>query len=88
MITNNRHRPYTPDDKNKLRDLYYKGYTNEEIANKLHRSTMSIKVMRSKMRLVDRRPGNEFVLEGVLSDYYPPFYVEILRERWESQLKK
>lgn len=73
-------------DKEKLRDLYSEGYNDKEIGEQLGRTDKAVCYMRSVLKLPKKKqPEKHFVLKGVLSEYYPDWYIKQLKERWEKE---
>lgn len=73
-------------DKEELRDLYFEGYTDEEIAEMMERTPSAVQRMRSLLGLVKKnQPPKRFTLKGVLSEFYPKFYKDKLRKEWEQK---
>lgn len=70
-------------DKEKLRDLYHEGYTDEEIAIQLGRA------MRYALKLkLKSQPEKKFVIKDSMADYYPAWYLKKLKKEWDQQFSK
>ena len=73
-------------DKEKLRELYYEGYNDEEIGKQLRRTPLAVRYMRYVLKLPKKRqPEKEFKFKGVMSDYYPEWYKEKLKREWQEE---
>lgn len=75
-------------DKEKLRDLFHEGYTDEEIAEALGRTPLAVQGMRSLLKLKKAYQPHKFEPKGVLADYYPKWYLKKLKEQWEQKFNQ
>lgn len=76
-------------DKEKLRDLYHEGYTDEEIAIQLGRTRKAVGAMRCALKLkLKSQPEKKFVIKDSMADYYPPWYLKKLKKEWDQQFSK
>lgn len=86
-----RHNPngsrlWEPSEKEKLRDLFFEGYTDEEIAEQLHRIVGAVAGMRSLLKLKKNKQGKrDFVLHDAMGDYLPKWYVDLKRRQWNEK---
>lgn len=88
-LCNNGTRIWEAKDKEKLKDLYYEGYTDEEIAEVLGRTKKAISRVRAELKLKARSRGNkEFVIHDAMGDYLPKWWKDILKKRWEERYMK
>lgn len=73
-------------DKERLRDLYYEGYNDEEIGLRVGRTVKAVCHMRSLLKLPKKKqPDKEFHLKGVMSDFYPEWYKLKLKKEWHDR---
>lgn len=73
-------------DKERLRDLYFEGYTDEEIAEQLGRTATAVQGMRSLLKLKKtRQPHKVFRIHDAMADYYPTWYKKHLLQQWKEQ---
>lgn len=75
-------------DKEKLRDLYYEGYNDEEIAEQLGRTATAVQGMRSLLKLPKKRQPEKEFYKGVMADYYPKWYKDKLKREWEQKYNR
>lgn len=71
-------------DKEKLRDLYHEGYTDEEIAEQIGRTFMAVQSMRCSMKL-PKLDQMRFEINDAMADYYPTWYKKLLKQQWKEQ---
>lgn len=79
-------RMWTPAEKEKVRDLYYEGYSDKEIGAEIKRSEKAVGIERHRQGLKkSRQPGREFVIHDAIKDYYPRWYIKLLKEEWKQR---
>ena len=77
---------WTASEKEKLRDLYYEGYTDGEIAEQIGRSPKAVCSVRCAMKLPKKMQGDKkFVIKDAMAEYYPTWYRKHLEARWREQ---
>lgn len=77
---------WTAAEKEKVKDLFYEGYTDEEIGNKIGRTAKAVGVQRCHMRLRKKRqPPKTFCIHDAMADYYPKWYMQHLKREWEKE---
>lgn len=78
---------WTAAQKEKLRDLFFEGYNDEEIGTKIGRTAKAVGVQRCHMQLRKKRqPPKTFIIHDAMADYYPRWYKEYLKEQWEQSM--
>lgn len=82
----NRVRVWTDAEKEKVKDLFYEGYSDAEIAVKLGRTALAVGIQRHYMKLHKAyQPAKEFRIHDAMADFYPTWYKKKLREEWLKQ---
>jgi hypothetical protein len=82
----NRVRVWTDTEKEKVKDLFYEGYSDAEIAVKLGRTALAVGIQRHYMNLHKaHQPSRELVIHDAMAEYYPTWYKRFLREQWKKQ---
>lgn len=77
---------WTRADKEKLRDLFFEGYNDEEIAKKMGRTPKAVCIQRSLLKLPKKRqPPRRFGIHDAMADYYPKWYKDYLIKQWEKE---
>lgn len=79
----NRVRVWTDAEKEKVKDLFYEGYSDKEIGERLGRTALAVSMQRHHLRLHKaRQPAKVFCIHDPIADYYPSWYKKKLREEW------
>lgn len=74
---------WTDAEKEKVKDLFYEGYSDAEIAVKLGRTALAVGIQRHYMKLHKaHQPSKEFRIHDAMADFYPSWYKKQLREEW------
>jgi hypothetical protein len=77
---------WTDAEKEKVKDLFYEGYSDAEIAVKLGRTALAVGIQRHHLRLHKAyQPAKEFRIHDAMADFYPSWYKKQLREEWLQQ---
>lgn len=70
-------------EKEKVKDLFYEGYSDDEIAKKLGRTPLAVGLQRHYMKLRKaQQPHKEFRIHDAMAEYYPTWYNEKLKREW------
>jgi hypothetical protein len=73
-------------EKAKVKDLFFEGYSDDEIAAELGRTAKAVGIQRHYMQLHKaQQPHKEFRIHDAMADYYPRWYKLYLREQWEKK---
>ena len=79
-------RLWSATEKEKVKDMFYEGYSDAEIAIKLGRTALAVGSQRHYMKLHKaQQPHKEFVIHDAMAEYYPRWYKKFLREQWQEQ---
>jgi hypothetical protein len=82
-------RLWEPAEKEKLRDLFFEGYTDDEIAEMLERTPGAVAGMRGLLKLRKSKQGKrDFVLHDAMGEYLPKWYVDLKRKQWNEKYGK
>lgn len=78
---------WTAAEKEKVKDLFFEGYTDEEIDSRIGRTAKAVGVQRCYLHLHKKRqPPKQFIIHDAMADYYPKWYKEHLKREWEQSM--
>lgn len=79
-------RVWSAAEKEKVKDMFLEGYSDEEIAEQLHRTVGAVVGMRSLLKLKkSKQVKRDFVLHDAMGDYLPKWYVDLKRKQWNEK---
>lgn len=79
-------RVWSEREKEKLRDLFFDGFTDADIGRRLGRTRSAIEQQRCKMRLSkEHQPHKEFHIRDAIAEYYPGWYRRLLKKKWQER---
>lgn len=82
-------RVWTQAEKEKVRDMFFEGYTDAEIGEKIGRTPHAVGLQRCYMGFKKlRQPQRRFEIHDAMADYYPDWYKKQLKEQWNEQYTK
>lgn len=78
---------WSEEDRNILVQMFHEGKSDEEIAEKLHRSAFAVGRQRCmlKLKYSTGPKDGKFELQGAISEYFPKWYKELLKKQWKEQ---
>ena len=84
--TPNNIRVWSAAEKEKVKDMFFEGYSDAEIAVKLGRTPLAVGLQRHYMKLHKaHQPHKEFRIHDAMADYYPSWYKKHLLQQWKEQ---
>lgn len=79
-------REWTAKEREKVRDMFYEGYTDAEIAEALKRTEGAVVRQRCMLKLKKTaRPRHTFYIHDAMAEYFPKWYKELLFKRWQER---
>lgn len=78
---------WSAEEKDMLRDLYHKGLSDEEIAEKIGRTKCAVANQRHELDL-PMHNTTRFEINDAMADYYPAWYREKKKREWEERYTK
>lgn len=79
---------WSDDERKVLVEMFYAGYPDEEIAEKLHRSAFAVGRQRAKLGLPkwkQPQPAEKFEIHDAMAEYYPQWYKDKLQKEWREK---
>jgi hypothetical protein len=79
-------RVWSAAEKEKVKDMFFEGYSDAEIAHRLGRTTLAVGLQRHDMKLHKaRQPHKEFRIHDAMAEFYPAWYKKHLLQQWKEQ---
>lgn len=79
-------RVWSAAEKEKVKDMFFEGYSDAEIAHRLGRTTLAVGIQRHYMKLHKaRQPHKEFRIHDAMAEFFPTWYKKHLLQQWKEQ---